>query len=64
MGDGPDNPMLAMQEISKKLQLKTKLFDDKSYKDFWNFQLSTSQVCFTIRAYLLSELPVINPCTS
>ena len=52
MGNGPDNHMLAMQEISKKLQLKTKLFSDKSYKTFWNFQLSTSQVSLSPSALI------------
>ncbi|XP_018495801.1 choline O-acetyltransferase [Galendromus occidentalis] len=43
-GNGPDNHMLAMREIAKKIQLKTRLFNDKSHQTFWNFQLSTSQL--------------------
>ncbi|XP_022650492.1 choline O-acetyltransferase-like [Varroa destructor] len=43
-GMAPDNHLLALRETARKLQLRCKLFEDSSYKEFLNFQLSTSQL--------------------
>ncbi|OQR72578.1 choline O-acetyltransferase-like [Tropilaelaps mercedesae] len=40
----PDNHLLALRETAKKIKMKCPVFEDKSYRDFLNFQLSTSQL--------------------
>ncbi|XP_023222425.1 choline O-acetyltransferase-like [Centruroides sculpturatus] len=44
-GEGPDNHLLGLKEIAVMNNIKEpELFKDKSYKEFLNFRLSTSQL--------------------
>ncbi|XP_067127382.1 choline O-acetyltransferase isoform X1 [Centruroides vittatus] len=44
-GEGPDNHLLGLKEIATMNNIKEpELFKDKSYKEFLNFRLSTSQL--------------------
>lgn len=52
-GEGPDNHLLALKEIAKSQDnVEIPLFQDKSYWEYLNFRLSTSQV----------NLLLSNPC--
>ncbi|KAG8193670.1 hypothetical protein JTE90_024033 [Oedothorax gibbosus] len=70
-GEGPDNHLLALREIAKlKNYPNLPFFEDKSYWEFLNFRLSTSQLP-TTSGVLVGYGPVVpdgygcsyNPCS-
>ena len=58
-GYGPDNHLVALRELSKThLHYVPALFKEKSFKEFINFRLSTSQL-FTPEDILIGYGPVV-----
>ncbi|XP_064457928.1 choline O-acetyltransferase-like isoform X1 [Ornithodoros turicata] len=43
-GEGPDNHLLGLREMAKLHDMEVALFRDKSYTDYLDFRLSTSQL--------------------
>ena len=68
-GEGPDNHLMALKEMARQRAQDPLLFKEKSYKEYLNFRLSTSQLP-SIQDILIGYGPVVpdgygcsyNPC--